>query len=101
MNLISALILFVIQFEGYYWDPCSFTGRTGTCYAIDGYEASQETIVCTTVDCVNEIINKRGIEHLEGVYKIDFDSFSLQEGSKATLKKMQVKHKLVVDEEAK
>jgi hypothetical protein len=97
MNLItSGLIFFVIQFSGYYWDPCT---SDGNCYAVNGYEVPVQTEFCQDVGCVNKILNERGIEHLDGVYQVSFDKYSIDNGSTATITKLKVEHKLGIKQE--
>jgi hypothetical protein len=100
MRIIQALsligIIFVMQYEGYYYDPCHYDVDTGmtTCYAINGYEVRPETVYLNSVKEVEDQINKSGIEHISGIYKIDYDIII---GS-SSIKKVEITHRVTVKE---
>ena len=68
-------VFYLVKFEGYTWDPCSYSPNGyGTCLAINcpsgGCTVAEEINVCTDKDCIKNLLNKRGTEHLEGVYEV-------------------------------
>ena len=83
--------LYIVKFESYTWNPCSFSkDRYGTCLAIacpsGGCIVPAEVNVCKDEECVKEILKRRGIDHLAGVYMLIIESRI--EGTK--IKKMKV-----------
>lgn len=98
--LLSILFVFyLVRFEGYTWSPCTFDKNStyGTCFAINcpagGCVNPAEMVVCEDTECVKNTLNKRGIEHLEGVYKVTVSDYSMQ----TTVSKMQISQKYTVD----
>ncbi len=66
--LMIFMVFYLIQYEGYYFNPCS----GNICFAISGYDVAPETIYCPTKDCVRESLKKKGKQHLGGIYEILF-----------------------------
>ena len=97
MNTLAAVLtLFIVQFEGYYWDPCTYAGNIGSCYAVEGFDVPREVVFCDSIHCIDKILNERGIKYLEGVYQVNFDKYSIKDGSTATLNKLEVEHRVGV-----
>ncbi len=67
-------IFFMIEYEGYDWNPCSpegnclaiYCGPSGLCHT-DG-----EIRICTDEECIMETFNKRGEAHLKGIYRVEW-----------------------------
>ncbi|MCE5265678.1 MAG: hypothetical protein LLG97_19390 [Deltaproteobacteria bacterium] len=80
-NTISILLLvfsmfYLVEYEAYQWDPCTLDAQTGigNCLAINCppggcvVEATQD--ICADIACVRNILDKKGVEHLKGVWKV-------------------------------
>ncbi len=86
------MVFYLVKFEGYSWNPCSYDKSTGwgTCLAIycPGGECKVpgEVNVCTDTACVNAILKRNGLTHLEGVYQVTIDNFI----KNTTVKKLEV-----------
>ncbi len=78
-KLIASIIsifglFFMIEYEGYDWNPCSpggsclaiYCGPSGMCHT-DG-----EVRIYTNKKDVMELFNKRGAFHLKGIYRVEW-----------------------------
>ena len=90
--LIMIGVFYLIHYEGYYWDPCS----KGSCFAINGYEVEPETIVCGDMDCVEQTLNSRSIDHLKFVDKVWYQ-YSGDKLDNFKVKRLNIKHKVVAE----
>ncbi len=95
---------YLVRYEGYTWNPCSYNSALGygTCLSIncgsaDGLcGAPSETTVCTDMACVKKAITARGKKHLTGVYRAEF---SYVPPVSVEVKKLQVVESFEVVEE--
>ena len=71
-HIILAILaaFFVVEYEGYNWQPCS----DGVCYAINcplgGCYQEGSRDICPDEKCVIKILEKRGEDHLRGIWKV-------------------------------
>ena len=78
--ILILFAIFIIEYEGYTWDPCSYDGKSGigVCLAIacpwDGCRIPREVTICTDEDCVKAKLKQRGLQHLSGVYGVDLET---------------------------
>jgi hypothetical protein len=96
--LLSLFLLgtvFIVQYEGYYFDPCTCTGSTCMCLAIDGYNVAPKTHFCDDVKCVEGILSEYGVEHLEGVFMLHY-GFPIDK-QEATIERVEVVHKITIE----
>lgn len=77
-------MFYIVEYRGYYWDPCS---TNGACLLVPGRDVSAEVHVCKDLSCVENILNKNGTQHLEGVYEVIIGKYI----SNAVVRKMEVK----------
>ena len=94
MKLLLSFLLvgsiFFVQYEGYYFNPCS----GDVCLAIEGYNVAPKTHFCASVECIEDVLAKKGVEYLEGVFQLDFPY--LEDGATSTLKEIDVVHRVTV-----
>lgn len=73
ISLLIFLTFFIVEYEGYNWNPCSgdwcllVNCPGGTC-RVDG-----EIYFVNTIQEAQEILNKNGIEYLHKVYRVDWE----------------------------
>ena len=78
--LLLIIFVFLIQYESHYWYPCSGS----TCYAVHcsdirGCFVEGDSVFCADEACVTDLLEKRGTEHLGGIWKIDPETKSVKE----------------------
>jgi len=81
-------VIFVMEYNGYYWDPCD----GNHCFAIDGYEVDDKTVFCDSLQCVEDNLEKTGTEHLDKIYKIEYDEENI------TIKRVGISYRATVNE---
>lgn len=95
--------LFLVRYEQFSWSPCSYDGSGfGTCLAINcglsGCVSPGEAIVCPDIPCVKKHLERRGKEHLTGVYRLTIP-FRDERGTPAvTVKKLRIIESFEVEE---
>ncbi len=70
--------IYVVEYEGYSWDPCSYEANgMSRCFAVlcptSGCRVSAETHFVNSLKAVEELIEKRGVEHLVIMYRVEWD----------------------------
>lgn len=81
--IIIAGIVFVLNYEAYYWDPCG----GDTCFSVEGHHVAPKVIYCDSLGCVEDILEETGIEHLSSIFRIDYTE------NTATIKPVRIKYK--------
>jgi hypothetical protein len=91
LSLFLIGTIFIIQYKGYYFDPCD----GDMCLAIEGHDVAAETFFCDDVECVESILNKQGVEHLLGVFRLNY-GFPINK-QEASLMEVDIVHKITID----
>ena len=92
MKIITLLTIFgtifILNYEGWYWDPCDGHGH---CFAIDGHHVPEKTVFCDSLSCVEETLDKTGANNLESAYRIDYSDET------ATIKKVKIGYRATIE----
>ena len=70
--------IFYIEYKDHYWNPCGPEGNCLSIYCSDvrGCYSPGTKIFCLDEQCVKEILNKQGEDHLGVIYRIRFEKYN-------------------------
>ena len=88
--IIIAVTIYLVKYESYTWDPCSYDEETGLGYCLSIYcplgqcRIPAEVTICRDIQCVKDKLKERGTAHLTQISEV-----TIQYDGKVTAKQLK------------